>query len=260
MTYSVNLASGGYTGWKLLMRTEELQRNTFGKSHDILRAKDYYQEKMPGVKSADQLVSDYRLLNVTLRAFGLEGDMNNRLFIKKVMEADPDDKSSLVNKLTDKRYLALNQALSSVGSEEFVEGGRIGEIVSRFEIRSFERSIGENYPEIEIALNAFRELGELSKKSSTENTKWYTAIASKPVRKFLEGALWLDESLSNLSIDRQISEMRVRLEKVTGNSNISQFSDVLTIDRMVTRYLVRSSFSQNRAMSSQGIALELIKG
>ena len=144
MTYNVQLGSGGYLGWKILERTADRQRAAFEKSTEIQSSRDYFANYLAKIENADDLVSDYKLLKVALRAFGLDGDIRNRAFIKKVMEADPDDKNSIVNRLTDKRYLELNQAFN-FGSEAVNQKVDVQTVSALYLARSFEKSIGENH-------------------------------------------------------------------------------------------------------------------
>jgi hypothetical protein len=113
MSYNVQVANGGYLGWKILERTAETQKAVFAKSAEMQRSRDYFVQNISKIQSAENLVGDYKLLSVALRAFGLDDDMNNRFFIRKVLEADPQDETSLVNRLPDKRYQKLNAASGS---------------------------------------------------------------------------------------------------------------------------------------------------
>ena len=97
MGYNVQVADGGYLGWKLLERTLDSQKQVFSKSAEIQRSRDYFVENISKVEAAEDLVGNYKLLSVALRAFGLDDDINNKYFIRKVLEADPDDESSLIN-------------------------------------------------------------------------------------------------------------------------------------------------------------------
>ena len=99
MTYNVQVGNGGYLGWKLLQRTLDTQQSAFSRSTELQRSRDYFTENISTIRSAEDLVSNYKLLSVALRAFGLDDDLNNRFFIRKVLEADPQDKTSLVNRL-----------------------------------------------------------------------------------------------------------------------------------------------------------------
>ena len=260
MAYTVQVGSGGYLGWKFLQRTEASQREIFNKSPDIAAARESFVKKMPNVKSADQLVSNYRLLTVALRAFGLEGDVNNRSFIKRVLEADPNDDKSVVNRLSDKRYLAINEAFSSLRNGTSIDGSQLNDISSKFEGMAFERNIGERHSEIEIALNAQRELATIAKSDSSEMTKWYKVLSSKPLRKLFEGAFGFGNAIGNLPIERQVDEMKKSLSKITGWSDIGRFAESENVDKVVSRYLIRSTADTGGYFNKYSAALSLLGG
>lgn len=260
MTYAVQLSGGGYVGWKLLERTGAAQKSVLARDPQIERSVDYFSEKMPGVATADELVSDYKLLTVALRAFGLDADAKNRLFIKKVLEADPDDSTSLVNRLTDKRYLALNKALGLTQPSPADEQADIAGIVDLYVTRSFEKNVGERYPEIELALNAQRELPSLAARDSSANTKWYQIIGSTSLRKIFDGAFGLGTSFARLPVDRQAAELGARLEKMTGSADPAQFTDPAKVGQLIKTYLLRSQAASSTYLSPYAAALTILGG
>lgn len=268
MSYAVQLGMGGYLGWKLLERTADKQMTTFQNDLQIRRSSDYFAEKMPAVKQADELVSDYRLLQVALRAFGLDNDIANKAFITKVLEADPSDSDSFVNRLSDKRYLSLNKALgltaTSVGTAGNTPGNAqaapdIDAILDLYVTRSFEKNIGERHQEIEIAMNARRELGQMAKSDVSNNAKWYQILASKPLRQVFEGALGLGSSFGRMPIDRQHSEIQIRLERLTGSSDVSQFADPENLEKVLKYYLIRSQINNVDVSSPYAAALTILR-
>ncbi|RQP07145.1 MAG: DUF1217 domain-containing protein [Paracoccus sp. BP8] len=259
MTYSVHIGSGGYLGWKILARTMTTQRNAFVQSSAMETARDYFARKMPEVVTAESFVNDRKLLTVALRAFGLDADINSRYFIRKVLEADPEDKSSLVNRLADKRYLNLNRAFSAYFSSatEALDVD-LSEILERYNSRSFEKNIGEQYAEIELALNAQRELREIARADISENAKWYQILASKPLRQIFEGAYGLRGGFSALPVDRQLSELKTKTAKLTGSDGVSQFSSGQALESILRRYLLRSQMEASPATSGYSVALALL--
>ena len=260
MTYSVQLSGGGYVGWKLLERTGAAQKAVLAHDPQIERSVDYFSEKMPGVATADELVSDYKLLNVALRAFGLDADAKNRIFIRKVLEADPDDSASLVNRLTDKRYLALNKALGLTQTSATDEQADVAGIVDLYVTRSFEKNVGERYPEIELALNAQRELPSLATRDSSANTKWYQIIGSTSLRKIFDGAFGLGTSFARLPVDRQAAEFGARLEKMTGSADPAQFTDPAKVGQLIKTYLLRTQAASSTSLSPYAAALTILGG
>lgn len=260
MTFSVLVGAGGYLGWKNLQRTQEVQRDTLASSSEIRRARDYFVANASNLTNADGLVSDYRLLNVALTAFGLEADMGNRKFIRRIIEGDVSDRGSLVNKMTDKRYLALNQAFSRVvSSDAEVKKSGLEDFINFFHQRSFERSLGKSHPELEIALYAQRELSEICGKESSENAKWYSIIASKPLRKLFEGAFGLNGQFGSLPVDRQVQEIKGRLQRLTGRSDASQFTERRFVDKVIDHFLLRSDVVAARTNTRFSIALEVLR-
>ena len=80
------IPSGGISGWRFLQRTYDAQLETFGQSAQIQRETDHFKEKIAGITTAEDLVADRQLLTVALGAFGLSDDIDNKFFIKKMLE------------------------------------------------------------------------------------------------------------------------------------------------------------------------------
>lgn len=260
MTYIVQAGSGGYLGWKLLQRTSERQREIFEKDPQIQNSRDYFAQNISAVKDADDLVSNYKLLSVALRAFGLDDDLNNRAFLKKVLESDPSDSKSMVNRLTDKRYLQLNQAFGLNASDgDAAKTIDIDGISELYVTRSFEKNIGEQHEEIELALNAQRELPTLVARSSSDNTKWYQITGSKALRTIFEGAFGFPSTFANMPIDRQVEELKSGMTKMFGSADISALSDTKNIDKLVKTYLIRSQINSAGISTPYSTALTILR-
>ena len=101
MSFQPVVGQGGYAGWRLLARTGEAQKALVARDPQVARDTALVRAKLGQVGSAEELVSDFRLLRTTLSAFGLEADASNRFFIRKVLESDLDDPKSLANRLGD---------------------------------------------------------------------------------------------------------------------------------------------------------------
>lgn len=110
MSFQPVLPLTGTAGWAFLKRTEAAQEAAFGKRPEVQRDEAYFREKIGSIRSAEALVSDRRLLRISLEAFGLEGDLNARAFIRKVLEEGTLKRDSLANKLADPRYSQLSRA------------------------------------------------------------------------------------------------------------------------------------------------------
>lgn len=261
MTYSPVLPLSGYAGWALLTRTMTAQTTAFNKSPEIVRDEDYFRAKIGSVTTADQLVSDRRLLKVALGAFGLDSDLNNKAFIKKVLADGTTSSTALANKLADKRYaqfsaaFGFDQTTPATQSADFATT-----ILTAYKDREFETAVGEQDDDLRLALNAQRELTSLAGKSSTENVKWYTIMGSTPLRTVMQKALGLPTSVSALDLDQQLSIFQTKADAVFGDSTVSQFADSANMDKLVKRFLLRSQADQLISQtSSSSIALTLLQ-
>lgn len=103
---------GGLVGWQFLQRTEASQREAFSQSAAIEREAENFRNQISSVRSAEDLVGDFRLRRIALGAFGLTDDINNNYLIQRVLQEGIDDPADLANRLSDSRYSALAQAFS----------------------------------------------------------------------------------------------------------------------------------------------------
>ena len=86
MSFQPVLPLAGYAGWSFLKRTMARQQVAQQASPVQQRDEAYFREKIGKVTTAEQLVSDKRLLRISLTAFGLEADL-----ISKITEALVED-------------------------------------------------------------------------------------------------------------------------------------------------------------------------
>ncbi|APG47630.1 DUF1217 domain-containing protein [Phaeobacter porticola] len=117
MTFSPYVLGTGIAGWNFLDRTRDQQQKIFDKSPILDRAVKDFSQKIESIETADQLLDNYNVLKVALGAFGLEEDIGNRAFIKKVLESDLSEPTSFANRLNDSRYLGMAQTFG-FGSED----------------------------------------------------------------------------------------------------------------------------------------------
>ncbi|WP_293576773.1 DUF1217 domain-containing protein [Phaeobacter sp.] len=115
MTFTPYVLGSGIAGWNFLDRTRDQQQRIYEQSPILDRSLQEFSAKIENIQTADQLLNDYNVLQVALGAFGLEEDINNRAFIKQVLESDLSEPTSLANRLNDSRYLGLAQTFGFGG-------------------------------------------------------------------------------------------------------------------------------------------------
>lgn len=261
MTYAPVLPLSGYAGWALLKRTMTAQTTAFNKSPEIVRDEDYFRAKIGTVTTADQLVGDRRLLKVALGAFGLDSDIDNKAFIKKVLADGTTKTTVLANRLADKRYAQFSAAFGFDQTVPLTKTANFAAtIVQSYKDRAFETAVGDQDDDLRLALNAQRELTGLAGKTSSENVKWYTILGNTPLRTVMQKALGLPTSVSALDLDQQLSIFQTKASVIFGDSTVSQFADSTKMDKLVKRFLLRSQADQLISQtSSTSIALTLLQ-
>ncbi|MGL4237937.1 DUF1217 domain-containing protein [Tabrizicola sp.] len=252
----------GYAGWNFLKRTMPAQQTAQQASSVNQRDEAYFREKIGKINTADQLVSDKRLLRIALTAFGLEGDVNNTAFIRKVLQDGTIREGGLANRLADKQYQKLSAAF---GFGDFsVPRSKLSDfpdkVLAQYRARQFETAVGDQNNTYRLALNAEREIPALAASTMSETAKWFSILGNAPMRQVMQTALGLPASFSSIDIDQQVAVLRDRAEGAFGTDSVSQFSDPKKVDALVRRYLVRADSQDLTATTSPLTrALELLR-
>ena len=262
MTFQPVLPFTGLTGWSFLKRTMERQQGLQQATPALQRDEAYFRARIGQVRTAEEFVSDRRLLRVGLAAFGLEGDLNNRAFIRQVLDGGTLKEGSLANRLADKRYQMFSAAF---GFGDFsVPRTRLStfpdEILTRFRTRNFETAVGLQNNAFRLALNAERELAELALRPISETARWYTVLGSPPLREVLQAAFNLPRSFAAIDLDQQVASLRDKTERAFGSSTISQFADPAKLEALIRRFHVNTSaLDQPATNSPAAIALAILR-
>nr|WP_246176371.1 DUF1217 domain-containing protein [Rhodovulum strictum] len=253
---------GGYAGWRFLERTMERQQEVFNKSATVKRDLDYFAEKIGKVKSADEVVSDYRLLKVALGAFGLQDDIGSKFFIRKVLSEGTSANDALANKLADKSYFKLADAFGFGGSgpPHTQEPGFADKIAKAYRERSFEVAVGEQNNDMRLALNIGRDLGEIAGNDSSDRAKWFSVLGSGPMRQVFDKAFGLPTAFAAIDLDRQVEVYREKAKAMFGSSEAAQFTDPDKRDKLIKMFLIRSEIASGFGGSSPAqTALTLLR-
>ena len=163
----------------------------------------YFEEKIGEITSAADLVADRRLLKVALGAFGLDGEIDKKAFIRKVLEEGTADPKALASRLTDKS-LASSRTPSASATRRARTGGRglRGEDRRRLQDARLRGGGGrrrqQHAPGDELPPRDRR-----SRRAGRRGASWYTVLGSKPLRQVFEKAFGLPTAFAQVDIDRQ---------------------------------------------------------
>lgn len=262
MSFTPAIPFSGYAGWTFLKRTMPTQVATLNATSQNKREEEYFRSNIGKIDTAAQLVNDRRLLNVALKAFGLENDINNKFFIQKVLQDGTFKPDALANRLANKQYQQFSAAF---GFGDFsTPRNKISDfadkVLAQFRTRQFESAVGQQNGDLRLALNVTRELPEIAAKTnSSENAKWFTIMGNPPLRKVFETALGLPQNTAALDLDLQLNIFKTRARSQFGSDTISQFTSPTATEALTRRFILRSENNAFEQTSAANGALTLLQ-
>lgn len=261
MSFSPVIPTSGLAGWAFLTRTRARQEAGFANNPMLARDVTHFREKFPQIETAEALVSDRRLLRIALGAFGLQDEIDNRAFIRRVLEDGTTDRRALANRLTDKRYLAFATAFSHLTPQAGAPPAAdlTDQIISKFQTREFEIAVGAQDQTLRMSLALQRELPQLLDQYASDDARWFGALGNPPLRAVLETALGLPREFGTLDLDDQVTRMRSAMQRQFGSSQIEGLATPEIMEKLTTRFLVMSQLRDTQTvMSGAATALTLL--
>lgn len=259
MSFSPVLPSGGLAGWSFLKTTYDRQKSLFLQSPVVARDVQSAKQTLAQTQSVDDLMSNRGNLKIVLGAFGLENDLDNRYFVRKIIESDLADPKSLASRLSDERYKDLARSMSGLAHYGVLTQRQSQEILDQYSTASFEVAVGRQSNEFRLALNAERELGRLVSSDKSENTKWYKILGTPPLRTVLQTYLRLPDAISKLDLETQVTAFKDKLKTRLGVETLSDLNTTDKMQTLVQGYLLQSQVNTSVPTSGRSIALSLLQ-
>ena len=261
MSYQPIVPTGGLVGWSYLSRTLETQTSNFSRNPEIVRDTEYFRQNISSVRSAEDLVSDRRLLRVALGAFGLQSDIDSRAFIQKVLEGGTDDPEALANRLADKRYgdFATEFGFGNATGARTGSPSWAARMVSNFQRQQFEVAVGDQDASMRLAMDAQRTMPEIGAVQGTDETRWFKIMGNPPLRQVFETALGLPTSFAQADLDVQVAEFSDRARRQLGIEDLTDLTDPDVQDAVIQRFLLRDQVNTFAQQSPSSVALTLLQ-
>lgn len=246
----------GYSGWRVLEKTEPKQRETFEKSPGLLRDIEYFKENISKAKTAEDLVKDRRLLTVVLGAFGLGDEINKRGFILRILEGGTDADDSFANRLNEPRFKAMAKALGygNIAGPKIELNSFQDDIISRFKSLEFERAVGDVDSDMRLAMNFKREILAIAQTESVDRSGWLQAMGQLPVRTLLSTAFGFPDAVAQLDIDRQVEMFEAKAQDLYGDKSAAVFLDPENVEDVIRRFFLFQQMKSGPNASTPGAA------
>ena len=254
MTPSIPI--GGIAGWRFLQRTRDSQMAAFKASPALDRELTYFRENISRVTSADELVKDYTLFKVALGAFGMEDKIANKFFFKKLLSEGTEQKGAFALKLTDTTYRDMARAFGfgNAGGPHVAESGFARKITDAYQVRQFEKAVGEGDNSMRLALNLEREIGKYANGAAPETASWFQLMANPPLRTVFETAFGLPKSIGTLNVDRQREIFQDANARLFGSKSMDVFKDPENVDKLLRNFFAREQINNGPGPLTRGSA------
>lgn len=260
MSFTPAIPMAGLAGWRFLERTADSQRAAFESGAVFKRETAYFTENIGKVKTAEALVKDRRLLAVALGAFGLEGEIDKKFFIRKVLQEGTEGSRSFANRLSDPNYRKLAAAFgfgNATGAQTNTKGFAEA-IIEQYKVRKFEAAVGDVNNSMRLAMNFRREIGTIA--AGPDNAGWYSILGSKPLREVVQTALRLPKEFARIDVDRQKDMIQQRMASSFGDKGMAFFREPANVEKVITRFLAMAQLNEAAATAATSPALQLLQG
>ncbi|WP_254868467.1 DUF1217 domain-containing protein [Phaeobacter sp. HF9A] len=177
-----------------MQSTYDRQYEAFIQAGQLKSDSEYFAENIGNVNSTDDLLNDRRLLQVAVKAFGLEEEINYRALLQRTLNEGTSAKDAVANTMNDERYVNFSDAFGfGPGQSPLTSDTKaMKAVLDKFQSASFEEAVGDVDETMRTALFAKRAMLE---------------VFGEPD----------EEDLSVLSVkDRALKEFNKALEEING--------------------------------------------
>ncbi len=213
---------GAPAAWAVIQRTGDTLQSRFSTFRANTTDAARLRERAPNIATVEDLLRDRRSLGLVLEAFQLEGEIDKKAILRKVMTEPLDDPNSFANRRADPRYSQLAAAFAGRDTKPLGSTSLVDSLINRAMVNRFEKASGDANPGMRAALYFKRTIGAV--------TTIPQILADRALTEVVRGGLGLPEQFGLQTYDQQKATLTRRLDPAT-------FSDPKAMNRLVVRYL-----------------------
>jgi hypothetical protein len=248
MVLSIN-GLGSQLALNLIDSTKERQLQSLRNEPAHARAEAAFRERIGSITTPEELIKDYEVYSFVMSAFDLEDQIFGKGMMRKILESDPSDETSLVNRLTDGRFGEIHASLAFVTSSgpqipNFSDPAWQDAIVDRYYNRVFINENDAQNETVGTVLHFREEVGEIN--------NWYDVLKDTDLAEFFRVALNLPEEMAAVDVDIQKRELERRYD-------LSKLSDPAEQERLMARYVAISDVLNPPQWAASSMALSVLQ-
>jgi Protein of unknown function (DUF1217) len=211
----------------------------------VRREIENYKANIAQIKTVDEFMSNARVYNVALKAFGLEDMQYATAFVRKVLSEGIDSPDAFSLQLSDQRFRDFAATFNfkrygpATTSFDRAQSGT----VEKYLRNALEQQNGKSNEALRLALY-------FERKAKTV-TNAYSVLADKALYQVVRTSLGLPTAMSGADIDKQAKIIGEKLD-------VSRLQDPKYTKEIITRFLGRSEVDTPSQVS--GSASKLLTG
>ncbi|MDH7786856.1 hypothetical protein QBD01_002883 [Ochrobactrum sp. 19YEA23] len=223
--------------------TRSLQR--VSKEPVVSRETAYFQENIGNVKSIDDFMSDTRLYNYAMKAFGLEDMAYAKAFVRKILTEGVTSDDAMANKLTDKRYKEFATVFDFAGKgAEATQSTDVQQgVVDKYLRQTLETEAGGQNEGVRLALYFERKASNI--------TNAYEILGDKALLTTVQTIFNWPATMSNADVDKQAKMLEAKID-------FSKMSDPDYVSKLISRFTAMYEMNNPTASSPASIASLLL--
>ncbi|WP_299877564.1 DUF1217 domain-containing protein [uncultured Sulfitobacter sp.] len=239
---------GGQIALRVVDATRDRQMELLRSDAQNQRGEEAFRERIGGITTPEELIADFEVYSFVMRAFDLEDQIFGKGMIRKILESDPEEPSSLLNRLTDIRFREMHLALGFTTTEgpqtpDFTTEEFAEDIVNRF----YNRQFISGYEAENVAVGRVLEFRDAAE--DLEN--WFQVLRNPELTQFFQIALGLPSALSGLDVEVQQRRMSEKFDLET-------LSDPAVREDLVSRFIALSEVQNPQQALASSAALNIL--
>lgn len=235
---------GTYVSYRNTIDNMSKTLNQVMKQPQVERETEYYTQNIMSVKSVDDFLSDDRLFNYAMKAYGLEDMSFAKGMMRKVL-TDPDYATGL----TDKRYQQFAAAFNfeKYGDKATQQDSATKAAVNKYMQQTLEVQVGQANEGARLALYFTRTIGGMTQNGTLSEESWaYQILSDKALSAVVFTALGISDSVRGSDVDAQkrMIESRISYDDMADPAKLEKF-----ISRFSAMYDVQNQTQVSPALS-----------
>ncbi len=212
----------------------------------ILQAQtEDYLARIGDVTSIDEFLNDDALFSYAMKAYGLIDRLDDKTFMRSILEGGVSDPDSLANRQSDPAYIEFAAAFDFAAHGEQATSYRpaLDGVIAKYTRQTLEEEAGSQNEGVRLALYFERKADSI--------TGPYSVLGDPALATVVRTALGIPDSTASADVERQAEMLLERID-------FADFKDPEALGKFIARFT--AMWELNNGQSQQGASSAVLFG